>query len=385
MKPLGAQFSTYISALMCNRCGERFAPRQALFTCMTCGPDDGLLDVEFDLAAVNRDLAWSDLVNAPPTHWRYGPLLPLAPHHLGENWPIGMTPLFEAPVLAQACRAMRLLLKDDGRNPTQSVYDRSASVAAIRAAEAGAKAVAMAADNVAGRALAAWAAAAAVPAILLVPHDQVSSDMAAAQFGATVIRVRASFAEAARLCREACDQFGWYNAQDGDNPYLAEGRKTLGLEIAEQCLTDPPDVVAVPSDDPFTVLALAKGLKQMRALELIDWFPKLLGVGPSEPHPRVRQVLTESDGAWVVVDANCAEEFRSMAALRSGLAMNRASAGMLAGVHVAIDRGLIGRRSTIVACITGRGEALPAPTNPVRDIEPTLENLRRIVERSTQR
>jgi threonine synthase len=380
VKILGAQFANYIGALVCTRCGQRYAPQQSLYSCLSCGPVEGLLEADFDLGAVNRDFAWSDLVNAPSTMWRYGPLLPLTPQHLGATWPIGFTPMFDAPVLAQACGTMRLLIKDDGRNPNGTVVDRSASIAAIRAAEAGAKAVATVGAQEAATSLAAWAAAAAVPARVFISADIPLTAVSGAQhFGAEVVRVRGAWADTVRLCIEACEAFGWYSAIDGHNPYLLEGRKSLGLELAEQCMAEPPEWIAVNMADSITLLALAKGLRQMRQLELVDWSPKLLGVGPEAPTPRVQATIAESDGAWVVLDAAAAADMQKQVATSVGMAVDLVSAATLAGIRLAISQQLVARRAPIVACLTGRGDlgiTPTAPLAPVREVDANLDALR---------
>ncbi len=406
--PMGAQFVSYVKSLNCISCGASYSPATLEYTCPSCGPDDGILDVMYDMGKVSRDLAISDLLDAPQSHWRYGPLLPVAAHHIGSNWPIGWTPVVEAPALAREIGVYRLRLKDDGRNASGSFKDRASSVGVVRAAERGARAIACASTGNAAVSLAACAAMASMPAYIFVskriPEGKLVQLLV---YGATVFRVDGSYDDAYRLCSNACEEFGWYNRNCAFNPYLVEGKKTGGLEIAEQCLCDPPDWVAMSVGDGCSIAGVAKGLRQMRELGIIGWQTRLLGVQAEGvaaiarafetgqldvpggdtfadsincPVPRnwrkAIAAVEESDGAYVTVsDKDIRLGIRATGKL-AGIFAEPAAAAAVAGAAAAVQKGIIDKKSSVLAFITGNGlkdvrSAAESVAGPV-DVSPEL-------------
>jgi len=416
---MSAQFVSYVASLRCVVCGARYASEKVAYTCPACGPDEGILDVEFDMARVGRDLALSDLLDGPQNHWRYGPLLPVSTHHIGKSWPIGWTPLIEAVPLARALGVKRLRLKDDGRNASGSFKDRASSIGVVRAAEVGATAIACASTGNAAVSLAACSAMASMPAYIFVSRRIPEGKLAQLLiYGATVFRVDGSYDEAYRLCATACDRFGWYNRNCAYNPYLVEGKKTGGLEIAEQCMADPPDWVVMSVGDGCSIAGVAKGLRQMRELGLIDWTTRLLGVqaagvapvqaayesgklAPSTgdtfadsincPVPRnwrkAVNAVRESEGTFVsVTDDEIRAAMRDTGRL-AGIFAEPAAATAVAGVAAAIRQGIIDPRASVVAYITGNGlkdirAAIECAHGPI-DVKPHLNAIEAALERAT--
>src|SRR5262249_37233655 len=97
-------------------------------------------------------------------------------------------------------------------------------------------------------------------------------------FGATVLRVRGSYEQAYLLCQQACERWGWYNRNAAVNPYLIEGKKTVGLEIGEQLDWEPADWIAVSVGDGCTIGGIWKAFGEMQSLGLTGSTPRLLGV-----------------------------------------------------------------------------------------------------------
>jgi len=400
---------SYVHHLQCVCCQSRYEPRQVAYTCPACGPDDGILDVVYDMPRVSMDLALSDIIDGPQNHWRYGPLLPVAAHHIGSNWPIGWTPVVEAPVLARVLGVKRLRLKDDGRNASGSFKDRASSVGVVRAAEAGAPAIACASTGNAAVSLAACAAMASIPAYIFVSRRIPEGKLAQLLiYGATVFRVDGTYDDAYRLCAEACQRFGWYNRNCAYNPYLVEGKKSGGLEIAEQCMFDPPDWVVMSVGDGCSIAGAGKGLRQMRELELIDWSTRLLGVqaegvapikaaletgslGLVEgdtfadsincPVPRnwrkAVNAVRDSEGTFVTVTDDKIRQAMRDTGQRAGIFAEPAAAAAVAGVARAVTEGIIDTKSSVLAYITGNGlkdiraaiDCTPAPTDIPCDID----------------
>ncbi len=367
----------------------------------------------YDMAAVGRVLALSDLVDASPTHWRYGPLLPLATRHAGIDWPIGWTPLTDSPALALALGIKRLRVKDEGRNLSGSFKDRASSVGVVRALDSGAKAIACASTGNAATSLAACSALAGMPAYIFVSERVPDGKLAQLLIhGACVFKVMGTYDDAYRLCMEACDKFGWYNRCCAYNPYLVEGKKTGGLELAEQCFANPPDWVAVSVGDGCTVAGIQKGLREMRELEIIDWSTRILGVQAAGVDPIARamqtgkleqtsgdtfadsinvpvprnwrkaiQAVKESEGTFVTVtDDQIAEAMRQSARL-AGVFTEPAGATSVAGIAQAVAEGIIDPKASVAAFLTGNGlkdisAARKAAGDPI-EIQPDLGEVER--------
>lgn len=415
-RPLGAQFVSYVHHLKCVSCNAQYAPNKVAYTCPACGPDDGILDVVYDMDAVGRSLTLSDIIDGPQNHWRYGPLLPVTAHHIGDAWPIGWTPVVNAPLLAKELGVRRLRLKDDGRNASGSFKDRASSIGVVRAAEAGAKAIACASTGNAAVSLAACAAMASMPAYIFVSKRIPEGKLAQLLiYGATVFRVDGTYDDAYRLCAQACERFGWYNRNCAYNPYLVEGKKTGGLEIAEQCMVDPPDWVSMGVGDGCSIAGVAKGLRQMRELELVDWSPRLLGVqaegvapikaametGQLEsptgntfadsincPAPRnwrkAINAVRESEGAFVTATDDEIRTSMRLAGRLAGIFAEPAAAAAIAGVAVAVREGVLDGRADVLAYVTGNGlkdvpAAMSAAGTPV-DVTPSIDAVARVIE-----
>lgn len=397
--------------LVCTHCGR--VERASAYTCASCGCPDGILDVRYDMDRARSGMTWEALAARPLNHWRYRELLPIE----GEPpaWPVGWTPIVEARRLAADVGVARLRLKDEGRNPTASFKDRASSVGVVRAMECGPKTVACASTGNAASSLAGYAAMAGIPAVIFVPNTAPEPKIAQLLiYGATVFRVHGTYAQAYDLCTQACQALGWYNRNCAINPYLVEGKKTAGLEIAEQCRDEPPDWVVVSVGDGCTIAGIGKGLRQMRELGLIGWKTRLLGVQSSNVAPIARafhaapggewkptiadsidvpvprnprkalEAVRESDGAFVeVFDKSILLAIRQTGHL-AGVFAEPAAAAAVAGVHAAVDRGIISPGASVLAMMTGSGlkdtrAALQAAGAPI-DIPPDLDTVRRLCE-----
>jgi threonine synthase len=213
------------------------------------------------------------------------------------------------------------------------------------------------------------------------------------------------------MCQRACERHGWYNRNAAVNPSLVEGKKTGGLEIAEQCGEELPDWVAVSVGDGCTIAGIGKGLVEMKALGFVDRLPRLLGVqaagarplvdafaagrdlvaGPAETiadsicvgHPRnwrkALRAVRASGGAFVAVEDEAILDAQRETGRRAGLFGEPAAAAALAGLKQAVADGIVGRRASALAVLTGSGlkdvrAALRAGGSPV-DLAPDDEAL----------
>jgi threonine synthase len=375
-----------ITQLRCVVCGRTYAPEPARMTCDHEGVE-GILDVEYDLSDVPRGQAYLDALAArPANHWRYEELLPVVPDVPASFLRVGMTPLYPAPRLGAALGLERLLVKDDGLNPTASFKDRASSVGVVMARAVGAEVVACASTGNAASSLAGMAAHVGLPAVILVPGRAPAPKVAQLRtFGARVLRVDAEYSEVWELCQTLVEREGWYNRNCAVNPYLVEGKKTAGLELGEQLAGRELDWVAVSVGDGCTLAALGKGLRHMVDLGLLPRLPRLLGVQAEgaatvyhvwrgEPPPRRAETfadsicvtaprnlkkavnaIEETRGALLTVSDAAIREAMLLLPRTTGVFAEPAAAATLAGLAEAARSGLVARDATVVAVVTGNG------------------------------
>ena len=285
---------TFITHLECLVCGAAY-PHGNLFTCPKCGIE-GILDVQYDYDAIGACLREKVLSSRSYDHWRYLELLPVSPTLSLPPVHVGWTPTYETPRLAKEVGIGRLLVKDDGRNPTNSFKDRASSVGVLKALEFGIDTVACASTGNAASSLAGMCAAVGLKCAIFVPERAPEPKVVQLLiFGATVFRVKGTYEDAFELSRAACKRYGWYNRNSGINPYLVEGKKTAGLEIAEQCGAQMPDWVVVPVGDGCTIAGIGKGLREMQRLGYLSRVPRLLGVQAEGASPVVEAFSTGGD------------------------------------------------------------------------------------------
>ena len=372
----------------CVVCDEVAPAPSSAATCARCDDPFAVLDLHFDLDRARRTLRRDAMDGRPVNHWRYAELLPVAPDDLAIRWPVGWTPLIEAPRLAAWAGVRRVRLKDDGRNPTASFKDRASSVGVVHALHSGANRIACASTGNAASSLAGYAAMGGIPATIFIPERAPAPKVTQLLvYGADVRRVLGSYAQAYDLCSAACEREGWYNRNCAINPYLVEGKKTCGLEIAEQTRDDPPDWVTVSVGDGCTIAGVAKGLAEMTALGFLDRTPRVLGAQadgvapiahafehgalPSEAfsgtfadsidvdvprnwHKAVRRVR-DADGAFTRVSDSEIEEAMLQTARLAGVFAEPAAAAAVAGVRRAVRDGTISPSADVVAVVTGSG------------------------------
>jgi threonine synthase len=401
---------SFVTHLECVVCGENVEPPAGVMTCSRCGDPFATLDVLYDMPAVAGALTRGVLAERAANHWRYAELLPIEPDPFVFRWPVGMTPIVDAPRLADWAGVARLRLKDEGRNPTASFKDRASSVGVARAMQCGAATVACASTGNAASSLAGYAAMAGLKAVIFVPQTAPEPKIAQLLiYGATVLRVRGGYAQAYDLCTQACERFGWYNRNCAINAYLVEGKKTAGLEIAEQCGGDAPEWVAVSVGDGCTIAGVWKGLRQMHELGLFNHLPRMLGVQAAGMAPvaaafesgglpehvtgntladsinvdvprnwrKAVAAVRESGGAYVCVSDDAILDAMRTTGRLAGVFAEPAAAAAVAGVREAVRRGVITSGADVLAVITGSGlkdtrSALRAAGEPT-DIDPTLE------------
>lgn len=284
----------------CVKCGKEYEATANLTNC-SCG---GILDIIYDYDYIKTVLTKEKLAGREDrSMWRYRELLPI--EETTENTPlrVGWSPLYEADRLAKELGIKKLWVKDDGQNPTASLKDRASAMAVAKAQEAGAKVIACSSTGNAASSLAGNAAAAGIKTYIFVPSRAPKGKVAQLMtFGATVVSVQGSYEDTFNLSKAAIDKWGWYNRNAAINPYLSEGKKTVGLEIMEQLGWEVPDYIAISVGDGCTIAGLWKGLKDLYAIGFIDKLPRLISAQAEGCCPLNRAIANDED--WYPMEEN---------------------------------------------------------------------------------
>jgi threonine synthase len=371
-----------ITHLECVLCSTHYSPEVVEYACPACGPL-GVLRVHYNYERISLTRA-SLAANPDPTLWRYRSLLPV-PEDTAPALAIGGTPLYPVARLRSHLGMSQLWLKDDTRNPSASLKDRASIIAILRA---DGRTVACASTGNAASSLATQAAAVGLPCVIFVPYNAPRAKVVQLLMcGATVFSVQGTYDYAFDLCIEACQHFGWYNRNTGYNPYLVEGKKTVGLEIAEQLAWEPPDTVLVPTGDGCIISGVARGFEDLYQLGLITRVPRLIAVQAAGSQALVQALAgdgivrpcpanTIADGISVGLPRNGAmavhyirathgfgltvtdEEILAVAknlARLTGVFSEPSGAASLAALYHLLADGRISRDERVVLLVTGSG------------------------------
>jgi threonine synthase len=294
-----------IIELECSACGKKYDPSKEQHLC-TCGKP---LLVRYDLRRAAATLTLESLKTRPRTLWRYAEVLPNDPPvSLGE----GMTALVHTERLGASMALKRLYVKDEGLNPTGSFKARGMTTAVTRAKQLGAKALAAPTAGNAGGALAAYAAAAGLPAVIVMPADTPSANVMECQaFGAKVVKLNGLISDCGKYVTEHKDREGWYDVSTLKEPYRVEGKKTMGYELWEQFERKLPDVILYPTGGGVGLIGMCKAFDEMQKM---GW------IGSERP----RMVAVQAEGCAPIVKAweahqDSAQFFPNAATIASGL------------------------------------------------------------------
>ncbi|SRR6266487_1933289 len=376
----------HIHHLQCVLCGASYDRAELTYACPVCGPL-GVLEVHYDYEQVAQHISRALLAEEhDPTMWRYRALLPIS-YSRTDTPPlaIGGTPLYAVKRLRAYLGMKGLWLKDDTRNPSASLKDR-ASIIAIMLAEG--KTVACASTGNAASSLAVQAASMGLPCYIFVPHNAPRAKVVQLLMcGATVFAVQGSYDDAFDLCIEACNIFGWYNRNTGYNPYLVEGKKTVGLEIAEQLDWQVPDSILVPTGDGCIISGVYRGFEDLYSLGMIEHIPRMIAIqaegspaiaralegdGVVRPYPAQTiadgisvglprngamavKIIRESGGFGVTVsDEEILAAEKELARL-TGIFAEPSGAASYAGLLRLLDEGRVARDEHVVLLVTGSG------------------------------
>ena len=300
--------------------------------------------VRYDLAAVKKAVRQEDLAGRVKSMWRYQELLPLPsgaePVTLGE----GMSPILPCPQLGKELGLTRLFIKDESQLPTSSFKSRGMAAAVSMAKYLGLTRLAVPTAGNAGGALAAYGARAGMDVFVFMPEDTpMINQIEAYLCGAKVFLVNGLINDCGKIVREGIDKLGWFDMSTLKEPYRLEGKKTMGLEIAEQCGWKLPDVIFYPTGGGTGLIGMWKAFAELTELGWLQSarLPKL--------------VSCQSDGCAPIVRAfekgeRFAELFPNAKTMASGLRVPAAVGDFMMLDAIRTSRGwaVAGRDETIL-------------------------------------
>ncbi len=389
---------SFVSHVECTVCGHRHDPKRTLSVCERCGQ---MLAVRYDLARVARAVSKETLRARPPGMYRFRELTPLddgeAPVTLGE----GGTPVLALPRLAAHFGVRAIWGKDEGQNPTGSFKARGLGMAITRARTLGARGFIIPSAGNAGGAAAVYAARCGLPCAVIVPRATPRAAVAeAAMAGARVFTVDGTIATAGKIVAKVAPAIGWFDLSTLKEPYRLEGKKTMGLELAEQLDWTPPDWLLYPTGGGTGLVGIPKAYEELRALgwvsgrgpryvavqgegcaPVVEAFqagaetttgidnPPLVAAGLRVPSPfagrQMLKILRDSDGDAVAVSERAITEAQRLLARLEGIWTSPEGAALIAALGVLKDRGRITPDARVVIMLTGAGIKYEAPELPM--------------------
>ena len=406
------------SALRCPKCAGK-PESKTVFRCPACG---SILEVKVEIGHLTRSDLQAMSQSRDRSIWRWFDFFPIESRasivSLGE----GSTPLIHATRLGERLSMARLYLKNDTVLPTGSLKDRSNSVGISKAKELGfAVATVMSTGNAAAS-VAAYAAAAGMRSIVMVPLGTAPSKIIQARaYGATVVVVDGDFDnEVAQLYKTAIEEFGWYDCLSS-NPYRDEGKKSYAYEMVEQLNGEVPGWVIHPTAGGTGIYAMWKGFQEFLSLGWIQNLPRLVAsqseaaapithafmkglvdIEPEVARPTVAEsiqvgnpvslgwralaALRESKGTAVALSDEEILEAQSLTARLAGIFAEPAAATSVAAARRLRAAGVIGPDELVVCNLTGHGlkqpESIRFDEKEFAPIAPTLEALREQLHRA---
>ena len=392
---------SFVSHVECTVCGHRHEPKRLLTVCEKCGQ---MLAVRYDLERVAASVTKEALARRPPGMYRFRELTPLdageEPITLGE----GGTPVLALPRLAAHFGLRRLWAKDEGQNPTGSFKARGLGMALTRARTLGARGFVIPSAGNAGGAAAVYGARCGLPVVVIVPRATPAAAIAEAQIaGAHVFTVEGSIGDAGRVVAKAAPAVGWFDLSTLKEPYRLEGKKTMGLELAEQLDWRMPDVLLYPTGGGTGLVGIPKGYEELRTM---GWLPGALprffavqaegcapvvqafrdGAETTAPWPdptthaaglrvpgpfagrQMLRVLRDSQGGAIAVAEQAIVDAQHLVARLEGIWTSPEGAALVAALAQLKDRREVAADTEIMLIFTGAGlkydpPALPAPTH----------------------
>jgi threonine synthase len=409
-----------IKALHCPKCGHE-AGSTTVFQCVECR---AILEIQVKIDHLTRGDLDAMRRSRDRSIWRWFDFFPLEKRSSIVSLGEGDTPLIQAERLGEKLSIPNLYLKNDTVLPTGSLKDRSNSVGMSVAREWGVKTAAVMSTGNAAASVAAYAAAAGIESIVMVPKGTAPSKIVQARaYGARVLVIDGNFDnEVAKLYKAALSEFGWYDCLSS-NPYRDEGKKSYAYEMVDQMDGRVPDWVIHPTAGGTGIYAMWKGYKELLSLGWIERAPKLVAAQSEAAAPivaafekgstkveavlaretiaesiqvgnpvslgwRALASLRESGGTAVALSDREILEAQVVLARLAGVFAEPAAATSVAAAKKLRERGVIDRDDIVVCNLTGHGlkqpDSIQVSETEFAPLAPTLNALRDKIGRSPE-
>ncbi|MDB4372809.1 threonine synthase, partial [Mariniblastus sp.] len=246
----------------------------------------------YDLEGVRGSMTKSALLERPRDMWRYRELLPIGDEIEPVSLNKSMSPVIECPTFAKQMGMQHVWIKDESQLPTCSFKCRGMSLATTMAKHFGQTRIAMASNGNAGGAMGMYAARAGMQCVCFMPHDTPIVNQTECYFsGAKLFVTNGLIDESGKRIREGHNHGLWFDISTLKEPYRLEGKKTMGLELAEQFNWELPDVILYPTGGGTALIAMWKAFEELREMGFLT----------SETMPRMYAI--QSDGCQPMVTA----------------------------------------------------------------------------------
>jgi threonine synthase len=382
-----------ITDLVCTNCGKKFDANELNGLCDACGK---VLYPKYDLEKAKEFLSKQEIQKRKVYNiWRLNEIMPVndAKYRitLGEGW----TPVVHLGNFGNNLGLKNVFLKDEGQNPTGTFKSRGLCAAVSKALELGIKDFVMPSAGNAGAALAAYTAHSGTKAHVYVPRDTpelIQKEIK--HMGGELTLIDGLISDAGKIAKEEGEKRGWFSMSTLKEPYRVEGKKTMGLELAEQFEWDLPDVIIYPTGGGTGIVGMWKAFEEMEILGLIgNKRPKMVSVQPSGCQPIVRafengekfatqwenaqsfaggirvpgaigdylilNAIRESNGTAVAVDDSEIKEAMYSFARTEGIMTCPEAAATVAATEKLSSMGFLNPSDKIVLFMTGSGLTTP--------------------------
>jgi threonine synthase len=377
----------FMTHLECSLTGERYESDR-LQNLSNAGKP---LLARYDLTAIAARLTRDEVASRPAGMWKWRELLPLPEGAQQVTLGEPETPLIPLDHVGLRQGARAPIVKDEGRRPTGSFKARGMAAAVSMAKHFGVERIALPTNGNAGAALAAYAARAGMSSLVICPAETPDLNIReTAAYGAEVIVADGQIDECGRIVGEGAAQGRWFDCSTLREPYRLEGKKVMGLELAEQFGWELPDVIFYPTGGGTGLIGMWKGFDELEKIGLIGRKrPRMIAVQAAGCAPMVRaweqgdefaerwegaatmatgirvpkavgdflilRAVRESGGAAIAVEEEAIMEAVDDAARRDGMLLCPEGGAVLAAWRVALDRGLIGKdeRAVLFNCANG--------------------------------
>ena len=388
--------ATYVSKLECAYTGEEVEKNIP----QTLSPAGKPILVKYDLEAIGNNISRLDIENSEdPGFWRYAPLLPVSKAENRVSLGEGITPLITLKNSVKDLDSLPgvVVVKDESRLPTGSFKARGLALAVSMAKEFGFDHLSIPTNGNAGSALAAYAARAGMKSTILCPDDtpEINTSETLTQGGDTYL-VNGLIGDCGKIIGEGKEKLGWFAVSTLKEPYRIEGKKTMGLELAEQLGWNLPDVIFYPTGGGTGLIGMWKAFHELKELGWIDCkFPKMVAVQSTGCAPIVKawedgvehaefwenadteaagirvpsaigdfliiRAIKESNGFAIAIDDEDIIAARNKIGREDGLLMCPEGAATFAAYEQSLKLGLVKKEDNVILFNTATGLKYPLP------------------------